>query len=312
MLTDAPPRASFRHEALLYSRPREFVECSTSFIRDALESSEPVLVVVNAEKIDWLQSALGRDADDVFFADMAKVGLNPSRIIPAWREFVGTHGVSGRGLRGIGEPIWPGRSDAELDECQRHESLLNLAFTDTPPWWLLCPYDTEALAPEVIDEAYRNHPYIWHGEDRRDSDGYAGAFDQALDGPFTEPGEEVATITFGGGPLSEVRRFVRDHSAVQALNASRTADLLIAVNEVASNSIRHGGGDGVLRVWQGEESVICEIRDNGHISHPLVGRERPPADADGGRGLWMANQLCDLVQLRSNAGGTAVRLHMRR
>jgi hypothetical protein len=60
------------------------------------------------------------------------------------------------------------------------------------------------------------------------------------------------------------------------------------------------------------DAVICEIRDGGQLSNPLAGRERPGAQDLGGRGLWMANQLCDLVQLRTYDDGNAVRIHMRR
>src|SRR5438132_6772395 len=131
-----PP--AFRHEALLYAGQAEFVDGTTAFIRDALASEEPVLVVVDAAKIDLLREELGRDADDdtVCFADMAEVGRNPARIIPAWREFVAHRAGEGGAVRGIGEPIWAGRTPAELVECQRHEALLNLAFAGTPAWWL--------------------------------------------------------------------------------------------------------------------------------------------------------------------------------
>ena len=57
--------------------------------------------------------------------------------------------------------------------------------------------------------------------------------------------------------------------------------------------------------------MVCEVRDRGRIEEPLVGRRRPEPGARGGHGLWMANQLCDLVQLRSRRSGTSVRLHMR-
>ena len=67
---------------------------------------------------------------------------------------------------GIGEPVWPGRSDAELVECSRHESLLNLAFDGGRPWRLLCPYDSVQLTPSVLAEACRNHPHL--GYERRD------------------------------------------------------------------------------------------------------------------------------------------------
>ena len=56
--------------------------------------------------------------------------------------------------------------------------------------------------------------------------------------------------------------------------------------------------------------MVCEVADAVRIDDPLAGRERPPADAPNGRGLWLANQLCDLTQLRSGEDGTVLRLHM--
>ena len=86
---------------------------------------------------------------------------------------------------------------------------------------------------------------------------------------------------------------------------------MTAVNEVASNSLRHAGGWGVLRVWQAEDALICEVSDDGHIDEPLVGRMRPDIGDRGGRGLWMVNQLRELVQVRSTGTGTTVRMHFR-
>jgi hypothetical protein len=45
------------------------------------------------------------------------------------------------------------------------------------------------------------------------------------------------------------------------------------------------------------------------MGEPLVGRVRPTPDAQSGRGVWIANQLCDLVQIRSGRSGTVVRVH---
>src|ERR1700716_2170399 len=98
----APPPDKFRHEALLYSGWAEFVAGTVPFIRGGLELEEPVLVVESAAKIDMLRTALGRDADEVLFADMGEVGANPARIIPAWHDFVTRHADSGRRLSGIG------------------------------------------------------------------------------------------------------------------------------------------------------------------------------------------------------------------
>src|SRR3954469_6305785 len=154
-----PETLLFRHEAMLYEGAEAFVAGAAPFIRAAVAADEPIMVAVGADKLDLLRSHLGEDADGVHFADMAEVGSNPARIIPAWRDFVNEHGRGGRGLRGIGEPIWAEGTADEPVECQRHESLLNVAFAGGRPWQLLCPYGVEGLSNEVIDEARRSHAY---------------------------------------------------------------------------------------------------------------------------------------------------------
>jgi anti-sigma regulatory factor (Ser/Thr protein kinase) len=66
-----------------------------------------------------------------------------------------------------------------------------------------------------------------------------------------------------------------------------------------------------MRIWFDAGSAVCEIRDAGFIAQPLAGREPPNAANAGGYGLWLANQVCDLVQVRSSPAGTAVRLLVR-
>nr|MDQ6910415.1 MEDS domain-containing protein [Actinomycetota bacterium] len=182
----------FRHEALLYQDESEFLEGTLGFIGAGLAHDEAMLVVLAAEKNEMLKSELGPDSARVQFADMAEVGANPARIIPAWQRFVdGCEAPEGRAFRGIGEPIWAERSPDELVECQRHEALLNLAFADTRAFRLLCPYDTLALGPEVLDEAHRSHPSLVYGADEfpseayRDLDAVAAPFDSALPEPAT-------------------------------------------------------------------------------------------------------------------------------
>jgi two-component sensor histidine kinase len=93
---------------------------------------------------------------------------------------------------------------------------------------------------------------------------------------------------------------------------ARTGDMILIANEIATNSVRYGGGAGTLRMWGEGASVICEVGDTGRILDPLVGRRKPSADPGSGFGLWLANELCDLVQIRSFSTGSVVRLHFRR
>src|ERR671938_1937501 len=200
----------FRHEALFYAGRDDFVLRTAAFLRDGVEAGEPALVVVEAAKIALLREELGDAAAGVEFADMAEVGANPARIIPAWREFVTRSAPTGRRVRGIGEPIWPERTAAELAECERHESLLNLAFTGSPSWWLLCPYDTEALDPAVLEVARRTHPFVLEDGVGRPSDDYYGLKRIAtpFEEPLPEPPDSAEELAIGEGPLDALRWFV--------------------------------------------------------------------------------------------------------
>jgi anti-sigma regulatory factor (Ser/Thr protein kinase) len=296
---------AFRHEVMLYDSPDTFVGGAEPFIREAVAAGEPIMVAVGAEKIELLRSRLGEDAEQVVFADMAELGANPARIIPAWRAFVDAN--AGGPMRGIGEPIWADRSPTELVECQCHEALLNLAFAAASDFHLVCPYDTVQLDADVIAEAEASHPFVAGSP----SPAYRG--DHAVPqfaAPLPEAPAGAAEHEITPDSLAEVRHFLAARAEAAGLSPSRVHDLVLAAHEVATNSVRHGGGRGDLRVWLDADALICEIRDSGRISvQPLVGRVRPALGQTGGWGLWLANQLCDLVQLRELPHGSVVRLH---
>ena len=298
----------FRHEAFLYSGLDEFVDGASSFIEHAVDDGDSVLVVVGAPKIDALRQRLGRRARHVHFADMEAVGRNPARIIPAWREFLDGSGSGARGVRGIGEPIWAGRSAAALAEAQRHEALLNVAFDATPAFWLLCPYDMASLDDYVVDHALRTHPFVLADGAHAMSLTYAHL--DPFEGELPQPPTPPLALDFGPRTLHRVREFVAEHATRWGLGGRRVADVVVAVNELATNSIRHGGGQGVIRGWLEGDDVLFEVIDDGRIEHELVGRERPGIRQRGGRGLWIVNQLCDLVEIRSSVRGTRVRVRM--
>ena len=218
------------------------------------------------------------------------------------------HCLDGQPVRGIGEPIWPGRRDTELLEAQLHEGLLNVAVDPDTPMWLRCPYDTKALPAPVIEHAYRapsagrpgrlvrgepalRRRPVRHRLPRRRA---AGA-DRAGRGPAVRGrGRGRAR---GGGPAGRDR------------GPGRGADLGGRARPAGD-----GGRGGPLRRHRDAAGVGgaggAGLRD----ARPgrgtgAVGRRRRPAPSEpDDRGLWLANQLCDLVQVRSGGAGATVRV----
>ncbi|MEA2825902.1 MAG: hypothetical protein QOG43_341 [Actinomycetota bacterium] len=317
MTATAPARpcswaGDFQHEALLYLTDEEYLGTTVPFVTEGVAAGESVLVAVPEPRLSALRDALGDAGRHVSFADMALLGANPAHIIPLWRDFL-DHRRPARSVRGIGEPIWAARGSAELVECQRHETLLNVAFAGSGTWRLLCPYDAGALDPSVVDEARRSHPVvIEHGARGANADCHPlDAMSRPFDVPLPPAPASAVSHDFTADNLSSVRRFVAGRAAALGLLPPRLDDLMLSVQEMANNSILHGGGAGVARGWSDADRVVFEVSDQGRIVDPLVGRQRPSVDIDHGRGLWTANQLCDLVQVRTFESGSVVRLHVR-
>jgi len=298
----------FRHEAVFYDGPEAFVRRIGPFIVSGLAADEPVLVMAPPDRNAALRAHLGDDACRVRFADMSVVGRNPARIIPAWRDFAGEH--AGRRARGVGEPIWSSRSPDELDECHIHESLLNLAFAGGAGFWLACPYDTRSLPPAVVAEARRTHP-LGDGEPTGEYAGVPSAA-SALSRPLPPPPPDAREMAFFTDNVRSVRGFARKGADAFGLNGNDADAFALAAHEVAINTILHGGGAGILRLWETAAALTGDVTDAGSMTMPLVGRIRPTPDQEGGRGVWLTNQLCDLVQIRTGPAGTTVRFHMAR
>lgn len=295
----------FSHEALIYEDGDEFVAATVPFLRAGLAVEETTIVAVGPERAALLAGELGADAAAVRFVDMRALGRNPARLIPFWREFIDAQGE--RRARAVGEPVWPGRTPAEIEECERHEALLNRAFAGERGWSMLCPYDGAALTDAVLEGVARSHPHVHSDGESRSSCGFLAEPD-CFAGALPARPPRVASFRFGRADLHKVRSWVGHAACDAGMPTGEAADLVAGASEVAANSIAHGGGGGSLHIWRDPAGIVVEIADDGRIEEPLAGRVRPAPSQERGRGLWVANQLCDLVQIRSGAAGTTVRL----
>lgn len=281
--------AGLQHDAFVYASDEEFVRLAVTFVDEGLAAGEKIVVVVPPERIADLRATLGPAHEQVRFIDMTVAGGNPARLLPLWRDAIGQGPV-----RGLTEAAYPGRSAAEYDEVLLHEALTDIAFADAPSFRLLCAYE----ASVGID------PTATHSGAEALAD---KTFRTALNGVP----DRAERLEFGLADLGHARQWVNGQAASYGVSRDRVDDLALALHEICTNSIRFGGGSGTLTVWVADGALICDVADRGRIDDLLVGRVLPPLDGLGGRGVWLANQLCDLVQLRSGDDFTQVRLHTR-
>ena len=311
----ARPHRTYRHECWLYHGDTEFQGMVLPFIADGLARDQPVMVAVPEPRLHAVRDALGGDAEKVVWADMADLGANPARIIPAWQEFTEKYRGDRRPIRGIGQPIWAGRGPAEIVESQFHEALLNLAVPPDTPLWLLCPYDTTTLPDRVVDEALRSHPVLADAGAYRGSTHYGGA-DHAgalFNEPLPEPAAPTTVIAFDPDRHRHVDRLI-EAAAAAGVTADRAAKLAAAAGEIAT-AAHHDSGRIRIRLWHDHTAVLCEITDPAVLANPMTGRCATPTTGTGvnprDRSIRLANDLCDLVQVRSGPDGTTVRIHTR-
>src|SRR5215216_6894285 len=308
----APPRSqqSYRHEAFLWQDAREYASVLAQFIEDGLAAGEPVMAALIREHANMLRDTLGGQSRKVKFVDMAVLGRNPARIIPAWQQFLDSQSGSDRPVRGIGEPIWAGRRLEEVAECQLHEALLNVAVDPKTPFWLICPYDVRGLDAEVIEEAHRSHLTVMEGNQPRGHSLYGGRthveamFEAELGPPAGDPGESIFTRE----NVESVFGIVTLDAYAAGLGSDKISDLASTARRLAVASLGRGATQGTVRIWHSPQALVCEVCDDTLIDDVLIGRRS--LHADGPDGLWQANELCDLVQVRSGPAGTTVRLHM--
>jgi hypothetical protein len=82
----------------------------------------------------------------------------------------------------------------------------------------------------------------------------------------------------------------------------------LAVHELAVDALTYGGGAGTLLLGRERAALVCEVRDSRPMSVPATVPRHPPLNHSHRRGLWLANQLFDLVEVRSGSWGTAARI----
>jgi len=299
---------TLRHVAFPYRDPAEYRARILGFARAGLARGEPLFVALPGDAARVMASQLAGEPGELRYCDITDMSRNPARIIPELRAFFNKY--AGRRVCVIDQPLWPERTSAEICEVIRHEALVNLAFPDALGT-MMCAYDVTRLTPATISDVRHTHPEHLGADGRITAAGGPTAPWQVppgCDRPLPLPPPSAESLGYETD-LAPVRRMVESHARRISLGTERAADLVLAVNEIAANTLGHTSSGGTLRVWHDSAEILCQVQDQGWISDPLAGRVKRPPDGRG-HGLFLVNQVCDLVELRTGQGGTTVRMHM--
>jgi anti-sigma regulatory factor (Ser/Thr protein kinase) len=307
--TESAPVPGFDHAALLYHSEREYIDSLACFISEGLEREQPVWVAVPGDRLASLRTALGDAAADVAMAEMMEFGRNPGRILAAQLAFADSH--PGQHVRIVGEPIWAGRTASEYPACVQHEALLNIAFADCDAT-IVCPYDASLLDTSVLADACVTHPQVWREGSRNRSPEFAPhtALDQCNQPLATHPAAVTITVD-QAADLANARKFADRYARLLGMAADRVADLMLVVNELATNSIAHAAATCRLAFWYEAGHLVFEARDTGSWTDPLAGRRPLAANGFGHYGLFVVNSIVDLLRIHTTSAGTTIHAYLR-
>lgn len=299
----------FVHRAAFYSSRDEALALAAPIARQALGRNDPVALISSPEVEAGVRELLDGAPGLICLAGSELTVRSSGQTVVTRRA---------RELRELAD--WadaveviiehgPGYSDLDRSAWIEAEAAFNVALA-TLPITMTCLYPAEV--PAARDAVRCNHAHLVDesGVARENGDVLQPAevlanFPAPAPAPLGVPNRQLG---FTPWQLIELRKAVAEAAGAAGVEASRTEDFVLAVNEVASNAVEHGYGVGELRIWYRAGQLSCEIHDKGLLADPLPGLRPPHPSNARGRGLWIARQLCDLLHVWSDSAGTHVRL----
>jgi MEDS: MEthanogen/methylotroph, DcmR Sensory domain len=307
---------TFQHSVCVYDDDRQFLEAAVPFLEEGLALGEPALAVTTPANLELMSAGLGKRAGELDYAESAFFGRRPAQRIAAFYRYWKTHAAvpgSAPRVRILAEPVWAGRSAREIAAWTRMESALNVVLAPASIS-MICPYDARTLGSDIVADALCTHPAVTTGEERSSLSGpYVdpAAFARSRPGgPLAAPPDDAASFAFDGD-LRALRRFIAGRAAEYGVAGDRADMLVLAVSEAGAYLKRRPPGGAVLRTWEQPGAIVCDFRQpGGSIDDPFLGLRPAELEPGDGDGLWLTNQICDWMEIRSGADGCAVQLQV--
>ncbi len=305
-------RVRFIHQAAIYGSDRGFVAMAAPFLTDGLAAGEPVLAVTTPANLELIGRALSTRAECIGHAENAYFGRRPVERVNAFRRYWTRCVAAGhQRVRILAEPLWAGRTPEQVSAWTRMESCLNLVLADTGIV-MICPYDARVVDHGIVTAALRTHPECVAGGQSEPSTQFSEPGDFARDydsAPLPLPPADAATLRTDGDP-DALGHFAVEAAADQELPGDRIAMLTLAVAEACLYLAEQDPVSVTMRIWTEFQATVCDLYAVGaRVTDPALGLCRA-ADGDAGNGIWLARQVCDRLEVRSDWNGTTLRLYL--
>jgi anti-sigma regulatory factor (Ser/Thr protein kinase) len=303
--------ARFDHRAAFYHDPADLLATAVPIAGAALSDDIPVALLTSPATEAGIRAELGDSP-----------GLIPMPPTAAELRMSGQATVTrwARQLRELTEwagPLivltehHPDRTGLSASAWTEADAAMNVALSALPITMTclfprqLARASTEAVTwnhSRLLDDAGT----VWDNPDVRSPADVLASHPVAAPPRLGRPDRE---LTFTPWQLIDLRSTVAAATAEVGMDVDRADDFVLAVNEVAGNAVEHGSGVARLHIWRTPDFLVCEIHDTGRLDEALVGLRTPHPNNPRGRGLWIARQLCDMLHVWSDQGGTHVRMH---
>jgi anti-sigma regulatory factor (Ser/Thr protein kinase) len=301
----------FVHQAVVYDTPQTLARIVGPVVQGALDRGESPIVVLDATNADAVRAEID-EPDRLDVADPDDVYTRPWRTFAAYVDTVLTRASAGDPILVVGEPPFATCDADDASDWLRVESALNIALDDVDGL-MICPYRRATAGDAVMDGMVRVHPELRQLDACATSHGYVAPTDylhESRHAILPELGEPDRELPFDASNLRAIHQAVSREAALAGLDATRVPELAVAVSELATNSVEHGGGHGTLRIWTRAQDLVCEIEDSGTLGESLLGMLPPDPVDPTGRGLWIARQFSDSLAIVDRPGGTVTRMRI--
>lgn len=304
----AEGHTGFFHETALYGSDDELLDIVVPFLEGGVSAGEPTVVSLASHNAALVRRALPA-LDGITYLSGDDQYARPASSIRVYRDLFGALAGSGADqIRVVGEVPQPGVGVA-WDGWARYEAAINHAYDEFPVWGM-CAYDTRTAPTEILDDVERTHQHVATADGRhRPNERYEDpvGFLRGRPAPALDPLER----TTPGFELWDPAEADARHAVVRlpaGLPTSSVDDLAVSVSEIVTNARRHGRPPVRVRGWAGRGRAVVTVHDTGPgVTDPFAGL-LPANRDDGGRGLWIAHQLCSEVSLLPGDAGFGVRL----